>query len=1037
MSLIQGIYRTISNKNLYKTVNVLCKIAQLYLPTETIMTICNMTILASDDQLHSWFQDIISHNKDNFTLSKSIDSLFCEAVLEGLKYLEKDCKNLANPLEYNQYIRSNINDAIKYIKQTSKTSSKKNNSKNCVIYNSDDISNILNGNIEGTIQFLTHTLKMQHPKKSICKFLVQKKGDKLFQTIRVEFGRQLKKTGNWEAFNHTQIVTLEKNLKQLQDKLNEIIQKNHKTITKKDAEKFSKILANVLENKDRELCLEEIIKEAFSSNIHEINEKIKENLVLSLEIKNTTKENLDVSKEGLAVVKENLELTKNIIEHVIPNKSSPHRISFHLMRNFFLISILIVISFYILVGIGELCISERISLQVGNWYTKGILLPKKEEKFYLLCNKFAKEGSASAQINIAKCYYEGKGVPQNPREAIRWLDSAITQGKNYAKVYKAKYLYDESKYSEVINLLKDSIDESRYHYKGILNTIFGNLEDSYYKKKFEHQRLLLLGASYQNMGITKESLYYYNILANKGNTLGQRELAKIYNKDKIDSSNLAKAISWFSKAADNDDQFSNCFLGDQAFAKNNFQLAEKYYLKAAQKGNTIAKRQLGKLLLKEMPYRPIYKKEGLAYLKEASSENDGEACFELARFYWNQGYNYNIDTVSYWINKTKENNYESKDQDMLPCLLQVAYFRKDYQSVLTYYTRDYSIRNHNVKKSAEYIIKESQDTSLLIQAYSALYEYTKEYIYLEHIFRLLPKNHAKIISDYYYRLSEDSTIIYERYSWNKDYDGDPANSRMKNECLNMNYAPELYIKFAEQAYKANNYILAVKYLERIGEAKIPFDKLNKYFINQLFVNIFTSEEDKEIAHRLALAGYKATFRSGEGFKWIHNIDSLYKFKIPINIYYTNDTERDYAPCNLDLKSIYLQMMDDAYTYKDYNAYIYFVEQVIKRDPNTFSEDSLIFNNIYANIKHKYSKDRKKIYDTAITFFKFTKLNKWLTEAFQHTDCKQITINHLTFITQNDSLFIKLDKHLHFFKFSKKSKRFVSYDKSFKGRIQIE
>ena len=122
MSLIQGIYRTISNKNLYKTVNVLCKIAQLYLPTETIMTICNMTILASDDQLHSWFQDIISHNKDNFTLSKSIDSLFCKAVLEGLKYLEKDCKNLANPLEYNQYIRSNINDAIKYIKQTSKTS---------------------------------------------------------------------------------------------------------------------------------------------------------------------------------------------------------------------------------------------------------------------------------------------------------------------------------------------------------------------------------------------------------------------------------------------------------------------------------------------------------------------------------------------------------------------------------------------------------------------------------------------------------------------------------------------------------------------------------------------------------------------------------------------------------------------------------------------------------------------------------------------------------------------------------------------------
>lgn len=45
-----------------------------------------------------------------------------------------------------------------------------------------------------------------------------------------------------------------------------------------------------------------------------------------------------------------------------------------------------------------------------------------------VCREVAESGNGNAQFYLGKMYAEGKGVPQNSNEAIRWYKKAITSG---------------------------------------------------------------------------------------------------------------------------------------------------------------------------------------------------------------------------------------------------------------------------------------------------------------------------------------------------------------------------------------------------------------------------------------------------------------------------------------------------------------------------------------------------------------------------------------------------------------------------------
>ena len=56
------------------------------------------------------------------------------------------------------------------------------------------------------------------------------------------------------------------------------------------------------------------------------------------------------------------------------------------------------------------------------------------EKAYQLWETLAQEGDHRAQYNMGTLYSNGKGVPQNEAEAIKWFQMAADQGNKFAKM---------------------------------------------------------------------------------------------------------------------------------------------------------------------------------------------------------------------------------------------------------------------------------------------------------------------------------------------------------------------------------------------------------------------------------------------------------------------------------------------------------------------------------------------------------------------------------------------------------------------------
>ncbi|MBR4075711.1 MAG: sel1 repeat family protein, partial [Lentisphaeria bacterium] len=58
--------------------------------------------------------------------------------------------------------------------------------------------------------------------------------------------------------------------------------------------------------------------------------------------------------------------------------------------------------------------------------------------------KAAERGNARAQYNLGQCYEQGKGVPVDQAEAVKWYQKAAEQG-NASAQYKMGYCYEQGK----------------------------------------------------------------------------------------------------------------------------------------------------------------------------------------------------------------------------------------------------------------------------------------------------------------------------------------------------------------------------------------------------------------------------------------------------------------------------------------------------------------------------------------------------------------------------------------------------------------
>ena len=95
---------------------------------------------------------------------------------------------------------------------------------------------------------------------------------------------------------------------------------------------------------------------------------------------------------------------------------------------------------------------------------KALIMQGKIEESYALLHKTANSGDATAMLAVGNMYFEGKGVKQDYKEAIKWLKKAIRAGNAGAKHLLAKAYKDglgvEQSYHRAFNLYLQSALES-------------------------------------------------------------------------------------------------------------------------------------------------------------------------------------------------------------------------------------------------------------------------------------------------------------------------------------------------------------------------------------------------------------------------------------------------------------------------------------------------------------------------------------------------------------------------------------------------
>ncbi len=160
-------------------------------------------------------------------------------------------------------------------------------------------------------------------------------------------------------------------------------------------------------------------------------------------------------------------------------------------------------------------------------------------------NTSVKQGNAEAQCNLGNCYYNGTGVEQDFKEAVKWYQKSAEQGN-----------------AEAQNCLGDCY----YHGKGV--------EQDY-----------------------KEAVKWYRKSAEQKNAKAQCNLGDCYCYGEGIEQDLKEAVKWWIKSAEQKNaeaqyKLGNCYYYGKG-VEQNFGKAVKWYQKSAEQGYMKAQNRVG------------------------------------------------------------------------------------------------------------------------------------------------------------------------------------------------------------------------------------------------------------------------------------------------------------------------------------------------------------------------------------------------------------------------------------------------------------
>ena len=224
----------------------------------------------------------------------------------------------------------------------------------------------------------------------------------------------------------------------------------------------------------------------------------------------------------------------------------------------------------------------------------------------------AESGDPDAQCKLGDRYYEGNGVQQDYREAVKWFRKAAQQGNAEAQAGLGLcYLTGEGvpeDAREAVKWLRKSAEQ-------------GNASGQ-----------ILLGLCYEDgIGVPKdmrEAVKWYRKAAEQGNAEAQNKLGLCYYESNGVQQDYREAVKWFRKAAEqgNADAQTNlgaCYILGRGVPKDPREAA-KWFRKAAEQGYAKAQGYLG-LCYENGKGVPEDKREAAKWYRKAAEQGDKQA----------------------------------------------------------------------------------------------------------------------------------------------------------------------------------------------------------------------------------------------------------------------------------------------------------------------------------------------------------------------------------------------------------------------------
>ena len=225
----------------------------------------------------------------------------------------------------------------------------------------------------------------------------------------------------------------------------------------------------------------------------------------------------------------------------------------------------------------------------------------------------AQNGDAQAQLQLAKDYLSGEGVPASTTNAFQWLGMAAKQGLAEAEcqlgVCYAVGQGTTNDYAAALLWFRKAADQGS--------------ADAQYN----------LGSLYQNgLGVTTDitnAATWYQLAGEKGHILAQNSLALILFNSNKDYPGAAK---WFLKAAEQGNSAAQnsmgCLYLQGMGVKQDANEALKWFQKSAAQGFAEAQNNCAMVLFNSQRFA-----ESAQWFRKAADQGFAESQFSLAQFY--------------------------------------------------------------------------------------------------------------------------------------------------------------------------------------------------------------------------------------------------------------------------------------------------------------------------------------------------------------------------------------------------------------------